>query len=98
MFQKGPGYILAFGDPFQRCLGGCRWGQWTEARSWPQVRPRARGWGKMDLITYPPSARTRVEMVCQGMGPLDGMACQAGSGYTLCAWRAGGRKRPPIRL
>lgn len=37
MFQKGPGYVLAFGDPFQRRFGGCRWGQLTEARSWPKL-------------------------------------------------------------
>ncbi|XP_061257775.1 phosphorylase b kinase gamma catalytic chain, skeletal muscle/heart isoform [Bos javanicus] len=85
MFQKGPGYVLAFGDPFQRCLGGCRWGQWTEARSWPQVRPRARGWGKMDLITYPPSAGTRVEMVVPGNGApgWDGMPGWVGI-HPLC--------------
>lgn len=72
----------------------------TEARSWPQVRPRARGWGKMDLPTPPPSTRTRVELVMPGDG-VPGWDGMPGWGWIhslrMEGWGKGETSYPALR-
>lgn len=69
---------------------GKAWGVWMGAvdrgKSWPQVRPRARGWGKINIPHPTPgevsAARTRRSWLCQRMEPPAGMASWGGSRYT----------------
>lgn len=99
MFQKGPGYVLAFGDPLQRgALGDAGGDSGQRHEAGPKLGLEQGDGARWTSSPTCPVLELGWRWWCQGMGPLDGMACQAGSGYTLCAWRAGGRERPPIWL